>query len=80
MSDDNASSPAAMADTATPAAHPTTGGKSLATLERPRYKSWRKKYRKIHAAYDAIYEENRALFKEEQRLDATAKRLREEIE
>ena len=78
MSDDNASSPAGMADT--PTAHPTTGGKSLATLERPRYKSWRKKYRKMHATYDATYEENRTLFKEEQRLEAIAKRLREEIE
>lgn len=80
MSDDNVSSPAGMAEDAPPAAHPTTGGKSLAALERPRYKSWRKKYRKIHGKYDNAYEENRTLFKDEQRLEAIAKRLREEIE
>ena len=78
MSDDNASSPGPMGEE-TPIAHPTTGGKSLASLERPRYRSWRKKYRKMHADFDAKYEKNRSFFKEEQRLEATAKRLREEI-
>lgn len=60
--------------------HPTTGGKSLASYERPRYKSWRKKYRKIRAVFDAAYEENRELFKEETRLNDVAKRLKEEVD
>lgn len=79
MSDMEASSPPGIPDD-TPTAHPTTGGKSLASLQRPPYKSWRKKYRKLHAKFDATYEENRAIFKEEQRLEAIAKRLREEME
>ena len=64
------------------AAHPETGGKSLAaaTGERPRYKSWRKKYRKMRHNFDGVLEENKRLFKEEQKMQGTAKRLREELE
>ena len=75
-----ASDPATEPDTPPPAEHPTTGGKSLAAFERPPYKSWRKKYRKIRATFDAAYERNREYFKEETRLNAVAKRLREEVE
>ena len=60
--------------------HPHLGGKSLQSLERPRYKSWRKKYRKMRHHFDTTLEENKRLFKEEQKLDHIAKRLREELE
>ncbi|KAK4503673.1 hypothetical protein PRZ48_004588 [Zasmidium cellare] len=63
-----------------PAPHATTGGKSLANVERPRYKSWRKKYRKMRHKFDGVLEENRKLFKEEQKLESIAKRLREELD
>jgi predicted nuclease with TOPRIM domain len=60
--------------------HPPTGGKSLATVSRPRYKSYRKKYRKMKHKFDGVLEENKRLFKEEQKLDSIARRLREELE
>lgn len=69
--------------------HPTTGGKSLENLqaqqnklqgERQPYKSWRKKYRKMRAKFDGVLEENKTLFKQEHKLEGTAKRLREELE
>lgn len=63
-----------------PTPHATTGGKSLANVERPRYKSWRKKYRKMRHKFDGVLEENRKLFKEEQKLEGIARRLREELE
>lgn len=63
-----------------PAAHATTGGKSLAAVERPRYKSWRKKYRKMLAQFDKVMEDNKMHFREEQKLESTAKRLREELD
>jgi predicted nuclease with TOPRIM domain len=66
--------------TAAPPAHPQTGGKSLETLQRPQYKSWRKKYRKMRHTFDGMLEENKRLFKEEQKLDGIARRLREELE
>lgn len=62
------------------APHATTGGKSLAIVERPRYKSWRKKYRKMRHKFDGVLEENKKLFKEEQKLEGIARRLREELE
>lgn len=62
------------------APHPTLGGKSLQSIERPRYKSWRKKYRKMRFRFDGSLEENKRLFKEEQKLECIAKRLREELE
>lgn len=76
--------PAAMSDSesasAAPLAHPHVGGKSLQAIERPRYKSWRKKYRKLRHQFDGVLEENKRLFKEEQKLDSIAKRLKEELE
>ncbi|KAK5164758.1 uncharacterized protein LTR77_009421 [Saxophila tyrrhenica] len=60
--------------------HPHLGGKSLQSLERPRYKSWRKKYRKMRHHFDGVLEENKRVFKDEQKLDAIAKRLREELD
>ena len=70
-----------MSDSETSAApHPTLGGKSLQSYERPKYKSWRKKYRKMRHRFDGVLEENKKLFKEEQKLEYTAKRLREELE
>ncbi|KAF2169285.1 hypothetical protein M409DRAFT_65002 [Zasmidium cellare ATCC 36951] len=63
-----------------PTPHATTGGKSLANVERPRYKSWRKKYRKMRHKFDGVLEGNRKLFKEEQKLEGIARRLREELD
>lgn len=69
------------------APHPTTGGKSLESVqaqrmqgERQPYKSWRKKYRKMRVKFDGALEENKTLFKQEHKLEGTAKRLREELE
>ena len=63
-----------------PAAHPAMGGKSIPSLERPRYKSWRKKYRKMRHDFDTRLEENKKLFKDERKLEGIAKRLREELD
>lgn len=62
--------------------HPNLGGKSIESLTaaRPRYKSWRKKFRKMRHNFDGVLEENKRLFKEEQKLEAIAKRLREELD
>ncbi|GAB7358628.1 hypothetical protein MBLNU230_g3858t1 [Neophaeotheca triangularis] len=67
--------------------HNPYGGKSLASLaaitgsgDKPRYKSWRKKYRKMRIHFDGVLEENRRMFREEQKLEATAKRLRQELD
>ncbi len=62
------------------APHPTHGGKTLQSIERPRYKSYRKKYRKMRYVFDGVLEESKRLFKEEHKLESTAKRLREELE
>lgn len=71
------------------APHPTTGGKSIESVQaqqslaqgdRQPYKSWRKKYRKMRAKFDGVLEENKTLFKQEHKLEGTAKRLREELE
>jgi len=63
---------------------PTVGGKSIESIQpsntRAPYKSWRKKYRKMHARFDVALEENKRLFREEHKLDAIARRLREELE
>ncbi|EME82550.1 uncharacterized protein MYCFIDRAFT_87172 [Pseudocercospora fijiensis CIRAD86] len=63
-----------------PQAHATTGGKSLAAAEYPPYKSWRKKYRKMKHKFDGVLEENKTLFKEEQKLEGIARRLRESLD
>ncbi|TKA30736.1 hypothetical protein B0A50_02456 [Salinomyces thailandicus] len=81
-----------MSNTSSPVApppassHPPVGGKSLESLQQlqsPKkgpYKSWRKKYRKIRGRFDGVLEDNRRLFREEHKLEATAKRLREELD
>lgn len=78
-----------MSDTesASAAPHPALGGKTLQSLEqpgspreRPPYKSWRKKYRKMHFRFSFALDENKRLFKEEQKLEFIAKRLREDLE
>ncbi|KAI5367341.1 putative INO80 complex subunit 3 protein [Septoria linicola] len=77
-----------MSDTESHAAapHPETGGKSLAaaavggSLERRPYQSYRKKYRKLRHKFDGVLEENKKLFKEEQKMQGTARRLREELD
>lgn len=71
--------------------HPSFGGKSIESVqqqqqqnmlagERTPYKSWRKKYRKMRARFDAAFEDNRVGFRQEHKLESTAKRLREELE
>lgn len=47
---------------------------------RPRYKSWRKKYRKMKARFDEVMKDNSAMFKDEQRMDSITKRLQEQNE
>lgn len=76
-----------MADSAA-SDHPQFGGKSIESVQaqqnalasRKPYKSWRKKYRKMRAKFDTILEENKRLFKEEQKLEGLARRLTEELE
>ena len=67
-----------------PSSHPTVGGKSIETLQHSHqkgpYKSWRKKYRKMRSRFDGVLEDNKRLFREEHKLEVTAKRLREELE
>ncbi|KAK0287363.1 hypothetical protein LTR91_001663 [Friedmanniomyces endolithicus] len=77
-----------------PGAHPTYGGKSIDKLpanpyaappaevrdRTQRYKSWRKKYRKMRAHFDGVLEENKRLFKEEHKLESLAKRSRQELD
>lgn len=53
---------------------------AVAVAERPRYKSYRKKYRKMRQKFDGVLEENRRLYKEEQKMQSTAGRLREELD
>jgi len=47
---------------------------------KPKYKSWRKKYRKMKARFDEVIRDNNTLFKEEQKLEALSKRLQEQNE
>lgn len=73
-----------MASPAPDAVHPTVGGKSIESLTKtaPRapYKSWRKKYRKMRTRFDLVLEENKRMFRDEQKLEELAKRLQEELE
>ena len=48
--------------------------------EKQKYKSWRKKYRKMKAHFDEVLKENNASFVEEQKLHALNKRLQEQNE
>lgn len=47
---------------------------------KPRYKSWRKKYRKMKARFDDMMKSSSTMFKEEQKLEALSKRLQEQNE
>lgn len=47
---------------------------------KPKYKSWRKKYRKMKARFDDVLKENNSLFLEEQRLESIRTRLQEQNE
>ena len=76
-------------ESAAAAPHPTTGGKSMETVqaqqnrtqsERQPYKSWRKKYRKMKTHFDDVMKESNSLFVDEQKLDALSKRLQEQNE
>ncbi|KAF2151858.1 hypothetical protein K461DRAFT_279369 [Myriangium duriaei CBS 260.36] len=51
-----------------------------ASDERPKYKSWRKKFRKMKLRFDAEMRDNTSLFKDEQKLESLARRLRESNE
>lgn len=48
--------------------------------QRPRYKSWRKKYRKMKARFEDKLKDNMSLYKTEQRLEKIARRLQEQNE
>ena len=47
---------------------------------RPKYKSWRKKFRKMKVHFDDSMKANSNMFKEEQKLENLARRLRESNE
>ncbi|KAF2719033.1 hypothetical protein K431DRAFT_287062 [Polychaeton citri CBS 116435] len=60
--------------------HPQFAGKSIDAAQRPRYKSWRKKYRKMRIRFDEILDENKQLYKWELKMEATRRRLKEEVD
>ncbi|THY22725.1 hypothetical protein D6D01_06198 [Aureobasidium pullulans] len=45
---------------------------------KPKYRSWRKKYRKMKTHFDDVMKESNSLFVDEQKLDALSKRLQEQ--
>jgi hypothetical protein len=47
---------------------------------KPKYRSWRKKYRKMKTHFDQVMKESNTLFIDEQKLDALSKRLQEQNE
>jgi hypothetical protein len=47
---------------------------------KPRYRSWRKKYRKMKSHFDHVMKESNTFFIDEQKLDALSKRLQEQNE
>lgn len=51
-----------------------------ARQSRPRYKSWRKKYRKIRAHFDKELKDNMSMYRMEQKLEGIAQRLQEQNE
>ena len=57
----------------------TSAGFQVPDLK-PKYKSWRKKYRKMKARFDDVMKDNSTMFKEEQKLEALSKRLQEQNE
>jgi len=56
------------------------GSPSDPLADKPKYKSWRKKYRKMKARFDEVLKDNNTLFIEEQKLEALNKRLQEQNE
>lgn len=58
----------------------TPGEEQPSPPNKPRYKSWRKKYRKMKARFEDLLKENNSLFVDEQKLDALNKRLQEQNE
>lgn len=62
------------------AAATTTTEELDAPPNKPKYKSWRKKYRKMKAHFDDVLKENNSSFVEEQKLEALCKRLQEQNE
>ncbi|GAB7341458.1 hypothetical protein MBLNU457_7697t1 [Dothideomycetes sp. NU457] len=68
-----------MSDEEIVAGPPGATRESLAMPDlKPKYKSWRKKYRKMKARFDDVIKDNNTLFKEEQKLEALSKRLQEQ--
>ncbi|KAF2221844.1 IEC3 subunit of the Ino80 complex, chromatin re-modelling-domain-containing protein [Elsinoe ampelina] len=65
-------------DIAMEAAPSTSAPFNESSESRPKYKSWRKKYRKMKARFDDTMKTNSTMFKEEQKLEALAKRLQEQ--
>jgi hypothetical protein len=51
-----------------------------ASETKPKYRSWRKKYRKMKTHFDQVMKESNTLFIDEQKLDALSKRLQEQNE
>lgn len=47
---------------------------------RPKYRSWRKKYRKMKTRFDDVIKDSNSLFVDEQKLEALSKRLQEQNE
>lgn len=47
---------------------------------KPKYKSWRKKYRKMKVRFDDMMKDNSTMFKEEEKLELLSKRLQEQNE
>ena len=57
-----------------------TPGDLQPPADKLKYKSWRKKYRKMKAHFDQVLKENNASFIEEQKLETLNKRLQEQNE
>ena len=70
-----------MSDDEILAGPPGTTSADLAAPDlKPKYKSWRKKYRKMKARFDDVIKDNNTMFKEESKLEALSKRLQEHNE
>jgi hypothetical protein len=61
------------------AAAPSTDAKGAPQVK-PKYRSWRKKYRKMKTHFDDVIKESNSLFVDEQKLEALSKRLQEQNE
>ena len=47
---------------------------------KPKYRSWRKKYRKMKTRFDDVMKDSNQLFVDEQKLESLSKRLQEQNE